>query len=120
MPQMSDAASVVTAVRTRYVLMTARDGSGMAAWSLRRGGGGPAVALRQRADMVDQLGWLRDREVVAERAEVDGHHLEAVGAGVQDARSVVDRRYRADPRTDLLVQGRRRDVDQDPRLEPPR
>ena len=57
----------------------------------------PSIAVRQPAEVVDELGGLGHGEVRAEHAEVDGQHLEAVGAGVEDARPLVDRLDGPDP-----------------------
>src|ERR1700704_2876590 len=81
---------------------------------------GQRVSAGQRLDMGDELGWLGDGELRIEHAEVYGEDLQAVGSGVEDARAFIDGLDGSDPGSDPLGDHRRRGVDRDPRLEPPR
>jgi hypothetical protein len=55
------------------------------------------VAAGQRADVVDELGWVADLEVGTEHAEVDSESVEGRGAGTQQAGVLVDHLQQPDP-----------------------
>jgi len=69
--------------------------------------------------VIDELGWLRDREIGVEQPEIDGHHLGAAGSGVEKARPLIDRLHGPDPWPDALPNGIRRRTDDDLGTEAP-
>ena len=78
-----------------------------------------AVALAEHAEMLDEAGRLGHVEVQAEHADVDGDHLEAVRAGDQDARVLIDRLDDADRGVDAGQHFLGRREDRDPRVHLP-